>query len=197
MIRVEAGFKIKQTKEDAERILLNNGFENTFKTKCTHDIYFGKDVDLHNKSEEQIKQSLIRCRNFETFENLQLFNAQISEGKIKVDEQTAKEICNTLLNSGYKIIFDTEKSDWIYKKGNCWHQLQEIKNIGLVDYVYNEEIFDKGYCENEQFELLKKQMQELGFTLEYQYGIDKLRSLYSGKIEFSINQIGLYKYQEK
>ena len=196
MIRVEAGFKIKESRKKAEKILIKNGYVNTYKTKCTHDLYFGKDVNLNNKTEEEIKQSLIRCRNFETFENLQLFDNTITE-KLKVDKQTAKELCAQLLDNGYKIIFDTEKSDWIYKKGNCWHQLQDIKDIGLVDYVYNEEIFDKGYSEQEQFELLKKQMQELGFTLEYELGIDKLRSLYSGEIQLSTNQIGLYKYQEK
>ena len=67
----------------------------------------------------------------------------------------------------------------------------------LVDYVYNEEIFGKGYTEEEQFNLLRQQMQDLGFTLEYKLGIDKLRTLYSGEMKFSINQIGKYNYQDK
>ena len=50
MIKVEAGFKIKETKEEAEKILLENGFVNTFKTAHTRDIYFGKNVDFNNKS---------------------------------------------------------------------------------------------------------------------------------------------------
>ena len=66
-----------------------------------------------------------------------------------------------------------------------------------MDYVYNEEIFDKGYSEEEQFDLLHHQMTDLGFHLEYDLGIDKLRTLLSGQIQFSTNQIGKYNYQEK
>ena len=196
MVEVEAGFKIKETKEEAEKILLANGFVNTWKTAKTRDVYFGRDINFANKTEEEIKRNLVRCRGFETFENLQLLDTKYSEGKHKVEFKKALEICNNLLAQGFDVVFDTEKSDWIYKKGRCWHQLQEIKDIGLVDYVYNEEVFGKGYTEEEQFELLREQMHNLGFTLEYKLGVDKLRTLYFGELKFSINQIGKYNYQE-
>ena len=196
-IEVEAGFKVKESKEEAEKILLDNGFVNTFKTAHTRDVYFGKDIEIEGKSEEEIKRSMVRLRGFETFENLQLLGEKYPEGKYKADFKTALDICNKLLATGFEVIIDTEKTDWVYKKGRCWHQLQEIKNIGLVDYVYNEEIFDKGYSEEEQFDLLHQQMTDLGFHLEYDLGIDKLRTLLSGQIQFSTNQIGKYNYQEK
>lgn len=196
-IEVEAGFKVKESKEEAEKILLDNGFVNTFKTAHTRDVYFGKNLEFEGKSEEEIKRSMVRLRGFETFENLQLLGDKYPEGKYKADFKTALDICNKLLANGFEVIIDTEKTDWVYKKGRCWHQLQEIKNIGLVDYVYNEEIFDKGYSEEEQFDLLHQQMTDLGFHLEYDLGIDKLRTLLSGKIQFSTNQIGKYNYQEK
>ena len=196
-IEVEAGFKVKESKEEAEKILLDNGFVNTFKTAHTRDVYFGKDIEIEGKSEEEIKRSMVRLRGFETFENLQLLGEKYPEGKYKADFKTALDICNKLLANGFEVIIDTEKTDWVYKKGRCWHQLQEIKNIGLVDYVYNEEIFDKGYSEQQQFDLLHHQMTDLGFHLEYDLGIDKLRSLLSGQIQFSTNQIGKYNYQEK
>ena len=196
-IEVEAGFKVKESKEDAEKILLNNGFVNTFKTAHTRDVYFGKSLEFDGKSEEEIKRSMVRLRGFETFENLQLLGDEYPEGKYKADFKTALNICNILLANGFEVIIDTEKTDWVYKKGRCWHQLQEIKNIGLVDYVYNEEIFDKGYSEEEQFDLLHTQMTDLGFHLEYDLGIDKLRTLLSSQIQFSTNQIGKYNYQEK
>ena len=196
-IEVEAGFKVKESKEEAEKILLDNGFVNTFKTAHTRDVYFGKDIEIEGKSEEEIKRSMVRLRGFETFENLQLLGDEYPEGKYKADFKTALDICNKLLANGFEVIIDTEKTDWVYKKGRCWHQLQEIKNIGLVDYVYNEEIFDKGYSEEEQFDLLHHQMTDLGFHLEYDLGIDKLRTLLSGQIQFSTNQIGKYNYQEK
>lgn len=196
-IEVEAGFKVKESKEEAEKILLDNGFVNTFKTAHTRDVYFGKNLEYEGKSEEAIKRSMVRLRGFETFENLQLLGNEYPEGKYKADFKTALNICNLLLKNGFDVIIDTEKTDWVYKKGRCWHQLQEIKNIGLVDYVYNEEIFDKGYSEKEQFDLLHTQMTDLGFHLEYNLGIDKLRTLLTGQMQFSTNQIGKYNYQEK
>ena len=196
-IEVEAGFKVKESKEEAEKILLDNGFVNTFKTAHTRDVYLGKDIEIEGKSEEEIKRSMVRLRVFETFENLQLLGDEYPEGKYKADFKTALDICNKLLANGFEVIIDTEKTDWVYKKGRCWHQLQEIKNIGLVDYVYNEEIFDKGYSEQQQFDLLHTQMTDLGFHLEYDLGIDKLRTLLSGQIQFSTNQIGKYNYKEK
>lgn len=196
-IEVEAGFKISESKEEAEKILLDNGFVNTFKTAHTRDVYFGKDIEIEGKSEEEIKRSMVRLRGFETFENLQLLGEEYPEGKYKADFKTVLDICNLLLKNGFDVIIDTEKTDWVYKKGRCWHQLQEIKNIGLVDYVYNEEIFDKGYSEKEQFDLLHTQMTDLGFHLEYNLGIDKLRTLLTGQMQFSTNQIGKYNYQEK
>lgn len=48
-IKVEAGFKVKESKEDAEKILLDNGFVNTFKTAHTRDVYFGKNVNLYKE----------------------------------------------------------------------------------------------------------------------------------------------------
>ena len=196
-IEVEAGFKVRESKEEAEKILLNNGFVNTFKTAHTRDVYFGKNLEFKNKSEEEIKRSMVRLRGFETFENLQLLGNEYPDGKYKADFKTALDICNRLLANGFEVIIDTEKTDWVYKKGRCWHQLQEINGIGLVDYVYNEEVFDKGLTEQEQFDLLHQQMTDLGFHLEYDLGIDKLRTLLSGKIQFSTNQIGKYNYQEK
>ncbi len=194
---VEAGFKVRESKEEAEKILLDNGFVNTFKTAHTRDVYFGKDIEIEGKSEEEIKRSMVRLRGFETFENLWLLGEESPEGKYKADFKTALDICNLLLKNGFDVIIDTEKTDWVYKKGRCWHQLQEIKDIGLVDYVYNEEIFDKGYSEKEQFDLLHTQMTDLGFQLEYDIGIDKLRTLLTGQIQCSTNQIGKYNYQEK
>lgn len=216
IIEVEAGFPIKGTREDAEQRLLAAGFVSSFKTERTVDIYFGKNIVFNpRQSEEDLKRSMVRCRGMGisdipfdidkcdeivrvTFENLQLLNHEYKVGKHRVDYTTAVDICSALLEDGFEIVFETEKTDWIYKKGNCWHQIQDIKGIGLVDYVYNEDIFNKGYSEAEQFELLQQQMIDLGFTLKYpdRGGIDKLRTLLSGKMQFSTNQIGCYGYQE-
>ena len=40
-------------------------------------------------------------------------------------------------------------------------------------------------------------MKSLGIGLENELGVDKLRSLYSGKLQYSKNQNGDYYYKEK
>lgn len=193
---IEVAFKINETKEEAEKILLEKGFVNIFKTAHTRDIYFGKNIDFQDKTEEEIKNSLIRLRGVSLFENLQLLDKSFPEGKVYVDFKTAFSYVDRMFKEGYDVIFDTEKTDWIYERGKCWHQLQHIKDIGLLDYVYSAEIAEMGYSEEDQFEILKKQMEDLGLHLEYELGVDKLRSLYYKEIKFSKNQTGLYKYQK-
>lgn len=188
MIQIEIGFKIKEDKLDAEKILLNNGFINTFKTAHTRDIYFGKNDDFHDKSEKEIKDSLVRLRGSTLFENLRLLDENIPDEKVNVDFTTAVSYFNRLFEAGYKVVFDTEKTDWIYKKDNYLHQLQDIKGIGLVDYVYYFESVSGELDEDKLLDKLKSEMKKLGFTLEHELGVDKLRSLYSGKLQFSKNQ---------
>lgn len=188
MIQIEVGFKIKEDKLEAEKILLNDGFINTFKTAHTRDIYFGKNNDFDDKSEKEIKDSLVRLRGSTLFENLKLLDENIPDGKINVDFTTAVSYFNRLFKAGYKVVFDTEKTDWIYKKGKYIHQLQDIKGIGLVDYVYFCEPESGELNEDKLFSKLKEEMNRLGFTLEYELGVDKLKSLHKGKLQFSKSQ---------
>ncbi len=192
MTVLEVGFKIKEDKKEAEKLLLAQGFQELFKT-TTRDIYFGKDVNFEGKDETQIKTSLIRCRNFEKFENLKIFDKDLPD-KLDVDFKTMHAYFDKFFENGYEVIFDTQKTDWVYYKGKCWHQLQDIKDIGLLDYVLDKDIFDKS--EDEQFEILMKQVKDFGLHLEYELGVDKLRSLYNKKLMFSKNQAGLYEYQK-
>lgn len=193
MAVLEVGFKIKEDKREAEKLLLEKGFQELFKT-TTRDIYFGKNVNFEGKDETQIKTSLIRCRNFEKLENLKLFDENLPD-IIDVDFKTLLDYFDKFFKAGFDVVFDTQKTDWVYCKGKCWHQLQDIKDIGLLDYVLDKDIFEKS--EDEQFDILKKQMQEFGMHLEYELGVDKLRSLYNKKLMFSKNQAGLYQYQNK
>ena len=45
MIEVEIGMKVKQNKKECEKILLDNGYEEFFKTQ-TRDVYFAKNTTL-------------------------------------------------------------------------------------------------------------------------------------------------------
>lgn len=55
-IEVEAGFKVKESKEEAEKILLDNGFVNTFKTAHTRDVYFDFDLQQNAKKSTKYKR---------------------------------------------------------------------------------------------------------------------------------------------
>lgn len=114
----------------------------------------------------------------------------ICVGKFKCNRDEAYKIGEMLLEKGYKQVFDTSKTDYVYKKGNFYHQLQNIDGIGLLDYAYNED--SKDLPEDEQFEILSKEMEEIGIELEYEEGVDKLRTLLSGELCFSKNQNGNY-----
>ena len=114
-----------------------------------------------------------------------------SRFRCRLDE--AAEIIVELKIKGFKKVFDTFKTDYIYKKDNSYHQLQNINKIGLLDYYYDDDIVT--LTQKEQFETLTKNMLELGFELEYDEGVDKLRSLLLEKLCFSKNQNGDYNAQ--
>ncbi len=183
---VEVGLMIKNPLKEAEKILLDNGYIEQFKTQ-THDIYYSN-ISMEGLSEMEMKSSCIRLRHsgkFFYFENMQLLNDSY-ERKINVTFETLRDYLNELHDKGFKIVFDTYKTDWAYYKGRKGCQLQEIKDIGLLNYVYDQDL--AGLPLDKQFEILKKNLLDMGFTLEHDLGIDKLSSLYYGELKFSKGQ---------
>ena len=191
MQEVEVGFKIKQSQKECEKLLENSGYEFLYQTE-THDIYFTNKELSQNMTEQQLKFNCVRFRHSKGkcgFDNFKLFKS-LAQNRFKCTFDEAVDIIVEMKKSGFKIVFDTFKTDCIYKKGNAYHQLQNIDKIGLLDYFYNEDIFNKS--QKEQFETLTQEMLNLGFSLEYEEGVDKLRSLLLGKLCFSKNQNGDY-----
>lgn len=191
MQEVEVGFKVKQSQEECEKLLKKDGYSLLFNTE-THDLYFTNKKITKKMTEQEIKFSCIRFRHTKgtcRFDNFNLFDTT-RPNKFKSDMVEASEIITKLINNGFKKVFDTFKTDYIYKKGNAYHQLQNINKIGLLDYYYDEDVFSKS--PKEQFEFLTKNMLKLGFKLEYDEGVDKLRTILSGKLCFSKNQNGDY-----
>ena len=64
----------------------------------------------------------------------------------------------------------------------------------MLDYYYDESIADQP--EDVQFNHLYQEMLRLGFKLEHNEGVDKLRTLLSKKLCFSKNQNGNYNLME-
>ena len=191
MAEVEVAFKVKQKQSKCEKILKNAGYKLFWKAK-THDLYFTNQKLTQDMSEQQLKFSCvrIRCSNGGySIDNYNIFNDSKSD-KFKCTKEEVLQIAKQLINNGYAKIFDTSKTDYVYKKGNAYHQLQDIEGIGLLDYFYDEDIKDKS--EDEQFETLKQRILDEGLELEYEYGVDKLRTLLAQKLCFSKNQNGNY-----
>lgn len=191
MQEVEVGFKIRQSQNESEKILKNAGYDLLFNTQ-THDLYFTNKLLTKDMSEQELKFSCVRFRHSHGgcgFDNYHLFDASKPD-KFKCTFDEAAEIIVNLKQNGFKKVFDTFKTDYVYKKENAYHQLQNIDHIGLLDYFYDEDIFSKS--QKEQFDFLKQKMLDLGFELEYEEGIDKLRSLLANKLCFSKNQNGDY-----
>ena len=166
---VEVGFLLKKSFRHYHNLLKRNGLELVFKCK-THDVYFTKEKNFDDLTENQIKNSCIRLRN----------PKQKDKAKIK-----------ELLNDGYTKIFDTTKKDYHYAhaKMKSRVQLQIIKKVGLVAYYDNPDYYK--YPLDEQRKLLIDELNSYGFDFSYDdLGIDKLRTLYYGKQLFSKNQNG-------
>ena len=191
MAEVEVAFKVSQKQAKCEKLLKKAGYELFWKAK-TRDLYFTTTELVPDMSEQELKFSCVRIRNSNggySVDNFSLFDKSKPD-KFKCDKSKANEIEEMLLEKGYKKVFDTLKTDCVYKKGNAYHQLQNIDEIGLLDYACDEDI--KDLPEDEQYVILKKEMEDIGIELEYDKGIDKLRTLLSGKLCFSKNQNGNY-----
>ena len=196
MAEVEVAFKVKQKQAKCEKLLKKAGYKLFWKAK-TRDLYFTKSELTPDMNEQELKFECVRIRNSNggySVDNFSVFDNSKPD-KFKCEKSKAYEIAGMLLENGYKKVFDTLKTDYVYKKGNSYHQLQNIDGIGLLDYSYNEDI--KDLPEDTQFEILSKDMKQIGIELEYEEGIDKLRTLLSGKICFSKNQNGNYNLIEK
>ena len=191
MAEVEVAFKVSQRQSKCEKLLKKAGYELFWKAK-TRDLYFTKTELSPDMSEQELKFACVRIRNSNggySVDNFSVFDNSKPD-KFKCDKIKAYEIVEILLENGYKKVFDTSKTDYVYKKGNSYHQLQNIDGIGLLDYAFDEDI--KNLPEDEQFIILKKEMEDIGIELEYDKGVDKLRTLLSRKLCFSKNQNGNY-----
>lgn len=191
---VEVAFKVKQKQSKCEKLLKKAGYKLFWKAK-THDLYFTDKKLTEDMAEQELKFSCvrIRCSNGGySVDNYHVFDSTKSN-KFKCKKEEAEEIAKELVENGFKQVFDTCKTDFVYLKGKSAHQLQDIEGIGLLDYFYDEDIFSK--TPKEQFEFLKSEMLRLGFELEYEEGVDKLRTLLSKKLCFSKNQNGDYNAQ--
>lgn len=213
MIVLEVGLRLDQEQKYYERILKKHNAVNRFDCE-THDIYWtnknldgltenemkkacvrlrmtrsigGKDINTINK----IKKNLgIKGKWYCRFQNYNIFDKTVDD-KFEVSLNDLENYYKKLEEKGYKKVFDTYKTDYQYSIGNMKSriQLQNIKNIGLLLYYDNPDLYELPL--REQREKLIEELNSYGFNFKKEtLGIDKLRTLYYGKDCYSENQNG-------
>ena len=177
MLVLEVGFKLDKSLIFYHDMLTKNGL--TLDFSCiTHDIYY-TDKKLDGLTENQMKNSCIRLRACDGI------NKEITD-KTKLDNNE-----KSLIENGYKKVFDTIKIDFQYCNESMKSkvQLQDIKDIGLLVYYDNPDYYELPL--KEQREKLIDELNSYGFDFKYSdLGLDKLRTLYYQKEMFSENQNG-------
>ena len=177
MLVLEVGFKLDKSLIYYHDMLVKNGLILDFSC-ITHDIYY-TDKNLDGLTENQMKNSCIRLRACDGI------NKEITD-KTKLDNNE-----KSLIENGYKKVFDTIKIDFQYcnKSMKSKVQLQDIKDIGLLVYYDNPDYYELPL--KEQREKLIDELNSYGFDFKYSdLGLDKLRTLYYQKEMFSENQNG-------
>ena len=202
---VEVGFLLENDLDYYEEMLEKLGAEKTFVCE-THDKYWTNKTydELEKLTENQIKNACVRlreCEGFDTvhcyqsepsfhFDNVQIFDKNM-QNVVKIKRDEVNSVISEMESQNWYMIFDTFKRDYQYKIGNMESriQLQEIDNIGLVLYYDNPEYYDMP--ENLQRNTLIDELNSYGFNFNYsEQGIDKLKTLLTGRDCFSLNQNG-------
>lgn len=213
MIKLEIGLKLEKDIDYYLTILKNNKAINRYSCE-THDIYW-TNVDLNGLTEKEIKKSCVRLRMTRgiggkdrkffikirhllglvgswdcMFENYKLFDNNYDD-KFNVRLESINDYCKLFEEKGFKLVFDTYKKDYQYSIGNMKSriQLQDIKDIGLILYYDNPDLYDLPL--DKQRESLIIELNSYGFNFKIdELGLDKLRTLYFRKECYSKNQNG-------
>ena len=199
MLVLEVGFKLNKDLKSYQEILKNPNVVNCWNCEI-HDIYYKQEDNL---SANEMKNSCIRLRltkilNGTTqsyrFQNFNLYcskykNSFHTEDSFNANKFTYKYYLKKLERKGLKKIFDTYKVDYQYSIGNMKSriQLQDIKDIGLLLYYDNPDLYELSL--EEQRKKLIDELNNYGFDFKYSdLGLDKLRTLYYKKEMYSKNQ---------
>ncbi len=204
---VEIGMLLTEEPEIYEKILENAGAVNMYSCE-THDLYWTnkKYAELEKMTENEIKKVCIRLRLCSgvggkewngddalsgSFDNFKIYDPA-ADDKFKVDMDEFKQIQAELEGAGWYLIFDTFKTDYQYKIDDMKSriQIQEIDTIGLMLYYDNPDYYMVEDVDAQR-EMLIDELNGYGFSFSKdELGVDKLRTLLTGKTCYSKNQNG-------
>lgn len=207
MLVLEVGLLLNKPLKYYQDLLKKVDAKNEFNC-VTHDIYWTNKTEdeLLNMSENQIKKSCVRFRicngfggdnlekkkpsKFGKFDNYKIFDKNKND---RFDEKIGKlkKYNKMFQKNSWRLVFDTEKTDYQYSIGEMKSriQLQDIKGLGLVLYYDNPDYYNLD--EDAQHKALIEELNSYGFEFNFGVlGIDKLKTFVHGKYMFSKNQNG-------
>lgn len=207
LLVLEVGLLLDKKIEHYMKILESANAKNEYNC-ITHDLYWTNKTqeELMKMSENQIKKSCVRYRfgngfggeklekkqptKMGKFDNYQIFDKEKND---RFDEKVRKikKYNKNFEKHGWRLIFDTIKTDYQYSIENMKSriQIQDIKDLGLVLYYDNPDYYH--LPEEEQRLALIRELNSYGFDFnEDILGIDKLKTFVHGTNMFSKNQNG-------
>ena len=165
MLIVEVELPIKGSKEEIDKMLLKNGFEEFYKVLTISTYYkLKEDKDLTHGTLKS------RCKRIRYVEPLVKFKNDYQDYKEWIKKYEYEECAdeeNALLNNGYEKIYTDEKTDYVYKsktEKDMYFQIQDIKGDCLIIAYDN-----KNYYEFEEITQKKRLIQDI-----LKYGIEIL-----------------------
>lgn len=143
MAIVEIELPIKGNKEDVEKLLLNNGFEEFHKVITITSYYKLKnDNDMNH---DTLKSRCKRLRYVEPLSKFKNKNQDYKQCITKYNVKKCKREEEKLLNNGYEKIYTDEKTDYVYKnkiEEEMYFQIQDIKGDCLMIAYDNKKYYD-------------------------------------------------------
>lgn len=174
MIIEEIELPIKGKKEEIDKMLLENGFEEFFKVLTITSYYLPMNESLENHY--TLKE---RCKRIRYVEPMTKFKNQWQDYEkwIKNYEiEECKKEEDELIKNGFKKIYTDEKTDWVYKKideEKMYFQIQDIKDDCLMIAYDNEKYYDLERIK--QRERLINDVQKYGIEILDTINIDRFK----------------------
>ena len=198
MIIEEIELPIEGKKEDIDKMLLENGFEEFFKVLTITSYYLPMNESLENHY--TLKE---RCKRIRYVEPMTKFKNQWQDYEKWIknyDIEECKKEEDELIKNGFKKIYTDEKTDWVYKKKDeekMYFQIQDIKDDCLMLAYDNEKYYDLERIK--QREMLINDAQKYGIEILDTVNIDRFKLIGKvltieeivEKMEVTINELNI------
>ena len=171
---VEIELPIKGKKEDIDKLLLSNGFEEFHKVITITSYYKLKNDDDMNH--DTLKSRCKRLRYVEPLSKFKNENQNYKQCITKYNLNECKKEEEELLNNGYEKIYTDEKFDYVYKnkvEEEMYFQIQEIKDDCLMIAYDNKKYYS--LPEDVQREKLINDVCKYGIEIIDEKNVDRFK----------------------